>query len=564
MSVSENIIMTAKNETKKALNEMEKDTRKTAGAMKKDFSDGAGTASKRVGDLGKGLNNTVQQLTGFNLAQLGAAGAVALVAKGVGASIRFTAEYAEEIRTLSAATGMNNQETAKMIQLFDDANVSQGALTQAARQLVRQGLQPSIETIADLADQYNALEDPVARSQLLLDNFGRAGLEMGKMLEMGSDAIRESGKAAERAGQVMSDDAVAGAEEYRVALDNLSDSAEGVKIKVGTELIPVLTRGANAINNWLEATAEHTDAFALLDEALSLGIITQSEYDEMVVTSAKGTRSLRDANVDLTGVQDKLNSLYQRSIPVIKDYKINTDDLAQSEEELKAAADRTAGVYDEAERALRESNIPHEEKIRLERELALASGETTAAELEMRRQVDILTLSLAAGAITQREYKTALGAMASGESTATATTGDLAHGMRNLATDAEAAAQKARSVKAAVDALKDKTITIKVKLVNVGGALGGSYGATGATGLDMTVPPGFPNDTFPVWTSSGESVKVTPPGKGSSDGGGGSVYIGKLIINPAPGMDEFELASEAVRQMENARAARLAGLDYAG
>lgn len=39
----------------------------------------------------------------------------------------------------------------------------------------------------------------------------------------------------------------------------------------------------------------------------------------------------------------------------------------------------------------------------------------------------------------------------------------------------------------------------------------------GASGLDFTVPPGFPNDTFgPIWAQSGEHVKVTPAGEKGS------------------------------------------------
>jgi hypothetical protein len=37
----------------------------------------------------------------------------------------------------------------------------------------------------------------------------------------------------------------------------------------------------------------------------------------------------------------------------------------------------------------------------------------------------------------------------------------------------------------------------------------------------MTVPGGFPNDTFPIRASSGEHVEITPKGRG----GGGMVII---------------------------------------
>jgi len=43
----------------------------------------------------------------------------------------------------------------------------------------------------------------------------------------------------------------------------------------------------------------------------------------------------------------------------------------------------------------------------------------------------------------------------------------------------------------------------------------GGYPVKGASGLDFTVPSGFPNDSFPILVESGESVSVTPSGRGS-------------------------------------------------
>ena len=66
----------------------------------KDMQGGLG----KIKSFGTGLDNTVRNLTGFSLAGLGAAGAVALVAKGIGSAIKFTTDYAEQVRTLAAAT----------------------------------------------------------------------------------------------------------------------------------------------------------------------------------------------------------------------------------------------------------------------------------------------------------------------------------------------------------------------------------------------------------------------------------------------------------------------------
>ena len=56
----------------------------------------------------------------------------------------------------------------------------------------------------------------------------------------------------------------------------------------------------------------------------------------------------------------------------------------------------------------------------------------------------------------------------------------------------------------------------------------------GQHGLDMIVPPGFPNDTFPVLASSGERVKITP-GAGGGGGSGRSVNIENLNVNVGAG-----------------------------
>jgi hypothetical protein len=46
-----------------------------------------------------------------------------------------------------------------------------------------------------------------------------------------------------------------------------------------------------------------------------------------------------------------------------------------------------------------------------------------------------------------------------------------------------------------------------------GGGGGGGSSGFGANGLDMTVPPGYPNDSFLFHATSGEHVAITPPGQ---------------------------------------------------
>jgi hypothetical protein len=59
-----------------------------------------------------------------------------------------------------------------------------------------------------------------------------------------------------------------------------------------------------------------------------------------------------------------------------------------------------------------------------------------------------------------------------------------------------------------------------------------------AGGANFVVPPGYPNDTYPMRVQSGEHVIVIPAGGG---GGGGNMSIGSVNIHAAPGQSGEQL-----------------------
>ena len=69
----------------------------------------------------------------------------------------------------------------------------------------------------------------------------------------------------------------------------------------------------------------------------------------------------------------------------------------------------------------------------------------------------------------------------------------------------------------AIDMLPvEKTITVNVVQT---GRPPSVAGPGGQYGLDMTVPPGYSNDTFPLWATSGERVTITPANQIGAEGG---------------------------------------------
>lgn len=77
----------------------------------------------------------------------------------------------------------------------------------------------------------------------------------------------------------------------------------------------------------------------------------------------------------------------------------------------------------------------------------------------------------------------------------------------------ESASTQIERFNTAVSAMQSKTITVNVVTVKTPGF---------AKGVDMVVPPGYPNDSFPMFVSSGERVQVTPFGKKAKSGGAAS------------------------------------------
>jgi hypothetical protein len=80
-----------------------------------------------------------------------------------------------------------------------------------------------------------------------------------------------------------------------------------------------------------------------------------------------------------------------------------------------------------------------------------------------------------------------------------------------------AAKDRANELATAIDGLQSKTINITTVFHNEGSpGMPGSGGGGNHFGADFIVPPGFPNDSFPMRVESGERVQVTPANQTST------------------------------------------------
>jgi hypothetical protein len=146
--------------------------------------------------------------------------------------------YGDQVKSLSLFTGMQSDETSRLIQLADDAFVSFETLRMSARLLADKGIAPTTENLAKLSDAYLALQPGVERSQFLLDNFGRAGIEMGKIMELGGIKVREM-SAAISDSLIIDDEKAARILASKQAVDEFNDSVEGIKYEAADRLLGI-------------------------------------------------------------------------------------------------------------------------------------------------------------------------------------------------------------------------------------------------------------------------------------------------------------------------------------
>jgi hypothetical protein len=156
--------------------------------------------------------------------------------------------YDQQVKELMLRTGGTAEETSRLIQVVDDAGIEYGTLTTAMKFAVKNGIEPNVQSLIKLSDEYLALAPGVERGKFLLDKFGKSGMDMARIMDLGGDAIAKMNSGVED-NLVLTDEAIKQSEEYRLNVDALNDSMLGLKVSIGNQVIPVL-------NDFISKTGE--------------------------------------------------------------------------------------------------------------------------------------------------------------------------------------------------------------------------------------------------------------------------------------------------------------------
>lgn len=246
------------------------------------LTDASGKTGKAFGALGlnaKGL--------GVDLEQGPTAGALvagAAIAKFALDGVSKFQQLGSEVLKFSRVAGTSAEESSKWVAVADDFEISSDQAAMAIGRLAKTaGSTPAalqamgIEiahnadggvdlqaTMLNVARAYSSTNDQAKRAALGTAAFGKSWQDLVPLLEQGADGLQQSLDGVSKT-QILSAADLKKAEDYRLAMDNLSDAVGGLQRELGQGLIPALTEVANDV-------AFFTDKVTLLDRATHGGL----------------------------------------------------------------------------------------------------------------------------------------------------------------------------------------------------------------------------------------------------------------------------------------------------
>jgi len=487
---------------------------------------------QKIGKAGKTSFTEIQSAIGLANQFLGAA-------KGfINDTAGATLNYANQVRELTIAIGATPEEASKLIQVADDMGIEFNQLTSALEAGIRKGIKPTVQNIARLSDEYLKLHPGVERTEYLMDKFGRTGQDLARLMELGSGKIEEMGDSIEGTARMMDGKALQAAEDYRIALDNMNDSATDLKITIGQKLIPPLNDFINLANDMM--TLDSDDWFKDGADA-----------------AAKFLNSLFNLNKEQTTLEGTLKSstsAAKEQEAIMGDLGAATDIASEAQSGLNSAlSDASALMSAYSEQVL--FNIASQgldEKAAIELAFAMGLVDNDTAKATM-----------AVADLSKKYDLNKNGAIDAGK-------------------EATLYAGAVRDLAAQIAALQDKTVELTVHVSATGnltalGAVGkGTAGqiVPGKGGIEQHAAGGIigPGELGTVGERGWELVQGLPGGGArvfsnsqsqGMIGGGGDTYVTNNIYQ-LPGEDTSALAARVVAMLSRGGRRGAAGLGYAG
>lgn len=156
------------------------------------------------------------------------------------------ADYVDEISKMAAYTNTTNEEMSRLFQITDDLRIPFDSLQMALKKMAENGIVPTIDNIAKLSEEYQKIEDPLERTQFLIDNFGRAYQDMARLMEEGAEKIKTNADAVAE-WMIATGKSEEQVDAYLAAMDRLDETQLRISYTWGAQVMPMWTKFVSAI-----------------------------------------------------------------------------------------------------------------------------------------------------------------------------------------------------------------------------------------------------------------------------------------------------------------------------
>jgi hypothetical protein len=342
-------------ETEK-LGKMEVELAGTDTALKnlKEGNDAAGRSTQELGDKQESLGQTFKRSWTEINSMIGVAKQAYQMLKGaVDETVGAFVKYADQVRTISQVTGQSAEDVSRVIQVTDDYKIETDKLNTVMKKMATDGLPLSIDSLANLSDEYLKLNPGAERQLFLTKEFGKAGVDFAEIMLAGGDAIRAKSGAVEK-GLILDEAALKKARDFEIAQDNLNDAIRGLAIAAGESAIPALILMAqgllNVLNGVRDATLgleEFNRRFGLMPGQVDPAKRSLDNWAKGMYGAAHAAKNLATA-ADLQALSDQYASVYSAigTLQGITDnYNKTQGDLIQKQKDAQAAIDAATLAY---------------------------------------------------------------------------------------------------------------------------------------------------------------------------------------------------------------------------
>jgi hypothetical protein len=342
-------------------------------------------------------------------------------------------EYADQIRQLDQINGQSAESNSRLFQVLDDYKVSYNDILTATKKLKDEGLTPTIDTVAKLAEQYQAIQDPAEKLAFAQKNLGKSTKDWLEVLNQSPEILRKQA-AGVNENLILSEKMIEETRLQEIAVDSLQDTWKGYLYQLGEKGLPTTREFTDGLNVTIRALEIGTSKVYLathrwgdFGDATEQAIkeVAQGEHD--MLATAKATDTLSDYTEALTEKQQKeaemakllsgeFTGLLSSMSSIQKasdDYQNTTEDIAKSDQELTdkkthlnlewgktvRAGKDTAEAYKEYMAAL--ADVSKAEQDNADKKAQLEEDTKKATQ---QRKYDLVEQKLAVDGVSTKEF----------------------------------------------------------------------------------------------------------------------------------------------------------------